>query len=157
MDTRAARFFANLPDTFFWNPWRMYELPWRGFGPGWSYSVAVRAFYKKNYKAFYLEKILKCSHLGCDIKTKNFGFLGFWTKKFLTKKIVTKKPRIFSWFFKVFVYYWKPLWSKTPKTEGLCNFLVRKWLDLLKIRWFSNEFSEKHKQFCKKVIFSAKK
>ena len=33
--------------------------------------------------------------LGCDIKTKNFGFLGFGTKKILTKKLVTKKTKNF--------------------------------------------------------------
>ena len=50
---------ADLPDTFFWVPWGMYEWHWGGFGPGWSFSVVVRAFYKFFYKAFYFKKNYK--------------------------------------------------------------------------------------------------
>ena len=46
VSTRATRFLGDSPITFFWIPWGMYELPWRGFGPGWSFSVLVWAFCK---------------------------------------------------------------------------------------------------------------
>ena len=43
---RAAQFLADSPVTFFWVPWHMHVWPWRGFGPGWSFSDGARALYK---------------------------------------------------------------------------------------------------------------
>ena len=43
---RATRFFGGFTNHLFWNLWGMYVWPWRGFGPGWPFSVLIIAFYK---------------------------------------------------------------------------------------------------------------
>ena len=59
---RRPDFGGDSPITFFWIPWGMYEWPWRGFGPGRSFSILVWTFYNSFYNNFLKNNFTKRSN-----------------------------------------------------------------------------------------------